>query len=180
MVAWQKCFAYNINGEIMKKMHFQNPSIRLGFTLVELLVVIAIIGILIAMLLPAVQAAREAARRMQCCNNFKQVGVALHNYHSTANTFPPGWQHAEYDCGLDFFFEGFGWGTFILPYTERNDVYTNLTLEGTFPNRFKDAANGHVNACGATVNTFLCPTDPQSEPRVEVTNLFDNLFYQTK
>src|SRR3989304_6136809 len=90
---------------------------KFGFTLVELLVVIAIIGILIALLLPAVQAAREAARRLQCSNNLKQVGLALLNYESSNRVFPFG--------GLGTQGGGFGhsWWVRILPFIEQNAVY---------------------------------------------------------
>src|SRR6516165_918939 len=93
-----------------------------GFTLIELLVVIAIIAILIALLLPAVQQAREAARRTQCKNNLKQMGIALHSYHETANTFPmgmSGWPGTQFG-------ELWGWGTMILPYLDQGTLYNGI------------------------------------------------------
>jgi prepilin-type N-terminal cleavage/methylation domain-containing protein/prepilin-type processing-associated H-X9-DG protein len=101
---------------------------RRAFTLVELLVVIAIIGILIAMLLPAVQAAREAARRMQCGNHLKQLGLALHNYHGTYNKLPPGWMQDAID-GLPTdapHYSRYGWTIRIMPYLEQASIYNQL------------------------------------------------------
>ncbi len=103
---------------------------RRAFTLVELLVVIAIIGILIALLLPAVQAAREAARRSQCLNNFKQIGVALHNYHTSHGRFPPGEQYHVSWCtppgpSATGNVVGFAWSGLIIPYMENTTWKTN-------------------------------------------------------
>ena len=95
---------------------------RRGFTLVELLVVIAIIGILVALLLPAVQAAREAARRMSCSNNLKQLALAMHNYHDVHKTFPLG----SYNLREAWPSNGSNWRSLILPYIEQqnaNDLF---------------------------------------------------------
>jgi prepilin-type N-terminal cleavage/methylation domain-containing protein/prepilin-type processing-associated H-X9-DG protein len=104
---------------------------RRGFTLVELLVVIAIIGILIALLLPAVQAAREAARRSQCTNNFKQLGLALHNYHSSNNCFPPGgvsYGHAWGAGNPDPLIKNANGLVLLLPYAEQAPLYQKFDL----------------------------------------------------
>jgi prepilin-type N-terminal cleavage/methylation domain-containing protein/prepilin-type processing-associated H-X9-DG protein len=95
---------------------------RLGFTLVELLVVIAIIGVLVALLLPAVQAAREAARRSSCSNNLKQYGIALHNYHDTMGMMPPG----GVDWGAN---PQIGWQVRIFPFAEQQGIYDKLDMK---------------------------------------------------
>lgn len=99
---------------------------RRGFTLVELLVVIAIIGVLVALLLPAVQQAREAARRMQCKNNLKQIGLALHNYHGTYNSFPAGCYGLVNAAGDRYYGHGWTWHASILPFLEQKTLYDAL------------------------------------------------------
>jgi prepilin-type N-terminal cleavage/methylation domain-containing protein len=102
-----------------------------GFTLVELLVVIAIIGILIALLLPAVQAAREAARRSQCTNNLKQQGLGLHNHHDTYKRFPPGAADNRQPFGTSGGGQwGASWMAYIMPFIELGNAY-NTALLGT-------------------------------------------------
>ncbi len=130
-----------------------------GFTLIELLVVIAIIAVLIALLLPAVQSAREAARRATCVNNLKQIGIALHNYHDTRNTFPPGycsfWRADTGDAGTaeDDLGPGWGWASMILPQLEQQSVFNaiNFDLTLTYP--------ANATAQLLRVGGFLCPSD---------------------
>ena len=134
-------------------------SNKRGFSLIELLVVIAIIGVLVALLLPAVQQAREAARRSQCKNNLKQLGLALLNYHDTANTFPPGWIAATPGVGHDKSgLNGFGWGTLILPYVDQGP------LSGKFnPSlRINDPASNKA-LLNRSLATYRCPSDPDDQ-----------------
>ncbi len=109
-----------------------SPLSPRAFTLVELLVVITIIGILIALLLPAVQAAREAARRMQCSNNLKQIGLALHNYHTAIGTFPSGYISAYGDPGYPSSNDlgpGWGWAAMMLPYIELGNLHDQIRFD---------------------------------------------------
>jgi prepilin-type N-terminal cleavage/methylation domain-containing protein len=118
-----------------RKRYLQNRQRRSAFTLVELLVVIAIIGILVSLLLPAIQSVREAARRTSCLNNLKQIGLALQNYHSAHERFPVGgtqWRGPFTPNATQI-----AWSTFLLPHIEQNNVYRQLDLE--LP--FDDAAN---------------------------------------
>ena len=146
----------------MKRSRSERP----GFTLVELLVVIAIIGILVALLLPAVQAAREAARRMQCGNNMKQIGLALHNYHDTYKTFPPeaiwtmrpGRATAQWPAGPCVAGEqrNFTWISLILPFIEQGPLHDKIDFK--IP-----ALNQNIPGVGplqgVVLPAFLCPSD---------------------
>ncbi len=121
-----------------------------GFTLIELLVVIAIIAVLVALLLPAVQQAREAARRAQCKNNLKQIGLAMHNYHSSLNVFPPGYvSGAPYPATTN----GWSWCAMILPYLDGGPLYNAINFQ--LP--VEHPANGA--AVGTRVPGFVCPSD---------------------
>ena len=126
-----------------------------AFTLVELLVVIAIIGILVALLLPAIQAAREAARRAACQNNFKQVGLALQNYHSAHNRFPSG--------TTDHFSpnnEGYSWAVWRLQYIEGGSIYDQIDFED---DGFIGSTNDHNRQLmvDTQIETFDCPSSEQ-------------------
>jgi len=191
---WSFIFLFYNKGCIMtKRKKSETREIHpIGFTLVELLVVIAIIGILIALLLPAVQAAREAARRMQCTNNLKQMGLALHNYHDAIKCFPPGvLYHDHLDisanhsiapgssvrlyCGM------VGWPAFLLPFIEQQALFDQIDFSRPMytdcvphPYCFGGATADYMRPDGDPVNeipgtsapsSFLCPSSPSSRPK---------------
>jgi prepilin-type N-terminal cleavage/methylation domain-containing protein/prepilin-type processing-associated H-X9-DG protein len=133
---------------------------RRGFTLIELLVVIAIIGVLIALLLPAVQAAREAARRAQCTNNLKQIGIGLHNYHSANNCFPVGALLSR-NTDLTTSNNGdFSAHVRLLPYVEQGPLFDTANFSIAC---YNDPAGIRTNSTVTTtrLSVFLCPSSPE-------------------
>jgi prepilin-type N-terminal cleavage/methylation domain-containing protein/prepilin-type processing-associated H-X9-DG protein len=146
-----------------------------GFTLVELLVVIAIIGILVALLLPAVQAAREAARRMSCGNNAKQLGLALHNYHDTVKVFPPGglWaMDVPWAGGTPDDTRRGGVLVHILPFIEQAPLYDKLDFTrshvsfspGWRAHIYEQNVNGNQRARAVVIPSYVCPSDDNRPP----------------
>lgn len=129
-------------------MRTSSPQVKRGFTLVELLVVIAIIGVLVALLLPAVQAAREAARRMSCSNNLKQLGLALHNYHDTNLSFPFGSRQTATPSKTDMV----GWHVSILPFVEQTALFANFDTNLNW-NEAPNEQYGRIR-----MNMYLCPS----------------------
>jgi prepilin-type N-terminal cleavage/methylation domain-containing protein/prepilin-type processing-associated H-X9-DG protein len=136
---------------------------RRGFTLIELLVVIAIIAVLIALLLPAVQAAREAARRAQCTNNLKQIGLAMHNYHSANDKFPQGMSESTSTLGT---FGGYAnWGEWsaqamLLPYMEQTPIYNSINF--CYDSLYGTGGSTNLTASTRLINAFVCPSDPNA------------------
>ena len=129
---------------------------RKGFTLIELLVVIAVIAVLIGLMLPAVQKVREAASRLKCKNNMKQIGLALHNHHDRVGQFPPGYTStaANTDAG-----PGWGWAAHLLPDLEQDNLHRliNFTQPITAP-------GNHDTVRQANIPFLRCPSDPRQDP----------------
>lgn len=143
-------------------------SARRAFTLVELLVVIAIIGVLVALLLPAVQAAREAANRMSCGNNLKQLSLAMHNYHDTNKAFPLGYLNRH------------NWRIAILPYMEQTTVYDNLFFGTADFFRGNSTDNNTPVLRNLVVGTHVCPSSdvhPLDDGPIYDTNRYQRSHY---
>jgi prepilin-type N-terminal cleavage/methylation domain-containing protein/prepilin-type processing-associated H-X9-DG protein len=139
-----------------------NVKKRRGFTLIELLVVIAIIAVLIALLLPAVQKVRAAAARIQCSNNLKQLGLAMHNYHGAMGALPPGYVNRGPYGNSGFSFTH-GWAPFILPYVEEQQLYNLYRWD--LP--LYDPGNQRV--VSHHLKVFQCPSEPEQDRYMTIT-----------
>ena len=143
-----------------------------GFTLVELLVVIAIIGILVALLLPAVQNARAASRRLQCSNNLRQIGLATLNFESANQQFPAGYQSSTRSSGAETYRDaqtwdagpGWGWAAQILPYVEETNVGLGINFDLAI---WQQTTSEFI---GASISTFLCPSASGPSGSIQVLN----------
>ncbi|HEY1859854.1 MAG TPA: DUF1559 domain-containing protein [Gemmataceae bacterium] len=151
-----------------------SPSFRrrAAFTLIELLVVIAIIAILIGLLIPAVQKVREAASRIRCCNNLKQIGLANHNYHDSRGRFPPAVEIADpptappfFDIASAYRKPGFGpnWAVYLLPFIEQDNLYAQISPRGYLASHGVDQSWRAI--AGTVIPTFLCPSDHNNAGR---------------
>jgi prepilin-type N-terminal cleavage/methylation domain-containing protein/prepilin-type processing-associated H-X9-DG protein len=147
-VAWR-------DARIMFAVPHLRPPKRRGFTLVELLVVIAIIGILLGLLLPAVQMAREAARRGSCLNNLRQMGVGLHNYHNNFNAFPPGGVEPRTPAKPNG--RQLAWSYFLLPYVEQLPLFQRIDSTKAFD------APENAAAASIVLPLYICPSVPPRE-----------------
>jgi prepilin-type N-terminal cleavage/methylation domain-containing protein/prepilin-type processing-associated H-X9-DG protein len=151
----------------MKQLNVKRPkTVRSGFTLIELLVVIAIIIILIGLLLPAVQKAREAAARTQCNNNLKQMGLACHNYHNDFKQLPPGYTAtATFVNGATDTSPGWGWASYILPYVEQGNLFNAINFSADItaqaPISIETGPNNVVagSPIQMYLKVFICPSD---------------------
>jgi prepilin-type N-terminal cleavage/methylation domain-containing protein/prepilin-type processing-associated H-X9-DG protein len=151
----------------------RRSSRRQAFTLIELLVVIAIIGILVALLLPAVQQAREAARRTSCRNNLKQIGLALHNYHDVHSQFPPGNMDysANWGATVQFVDPGpqWGWPAFILPQLDQANLYNELQLNSVRLSEYNTKYSQLKPLRTTKLTVYRCPSDANGKDTLQGT-----------
>jgi prepilin-type N-terminal cleavage/methylation domain-containing protein/prepilin-type processing-associated H-X9-DG protein len=142
-------------------MKLRKGLAREGFSLIELLVVIAIIGVLLGLLLPALQKVRDAAARLKCANNFKQVGLAVHNFHDAHDKFPRSGEHLLESSGNKYKTQCFHSPlTMILPYIEQENVYRQIDLNLRHNEGINATRASQSQGFGASISSYICPVNP--------------------